>query len=145
MRHLQHPRALTALACVLALGLVASGGVFAHGDVQPQPVDTTGLEPVGQAWKEKNPYVGNPLAIKIGDSGFNQNCARCHGLQAISGGLAPDLRFLEKGKEGDEVFVERMKHGAVVNGATKMPAFEGILSQEAMWAIRSYIESRHED
>jgi len=26
-----------------------------------------------------------------------------------------------------------------------MPAFEGIFSQEAMWAIRSYIESVHEE
>ncbi|RUP19450.1 cytochrome c-550 PedF, partial [Methylobacterium sp.] len=80
-----------------------------------------------------------------GASGFNQNCARCHGLEMISGGLAPDLRYLPQGKEGDEYFVERMKHGAVINGVTKMPAFEGVISQEGLWAIRSYIESKHEE
>lgn len=143
MRSIKHLRALPALA--LLLGLAAPIGVLAHGDVQPQPVDTTGLEPLGKEWKEKNPYVGNAVAIKIGSSGYNQNCARCHGLDVVSGGLAPDLRFLEKGKEGDDVFVERMKHGAVINGATKMPAFEGVLSQEAMWAIRAYLESKYQD
>lgn len=128
--------------------LLATGGashLAAHGDVQPQPVDTTGLDSLGAEWRPENPFRGNQVAITIGSSGYNQNCARCHGLQAISGGLAPDLRFLEKGKEGDDVFVERMRHGAIIQGVTKMPAFDGVLSQEAMWAIRSYLESVHEE
>ena len=33
-------------------------------------------------------------AIKIGGSAYGQNCARCHGLGAVSGGIAPDLRLL---------------------------------------------------
>ncbi|GJE43144.1 cytochrome c-550 PedF [Methylobacterium soli] len=131
---------------LVALGLVLSApAVRAHGDVQPQPVDTTGLDALGDDWRGENPYRGNPKAIAIGDSGYNQNCARCHGLQLISGGLAPDLRYLDKGQEGDTWFQERVRHGAIINGVTKMPAFEGTLSQEALWAIRSYIESKHED
>ena len=74
---------------------VFSNSAFAHGDVVPQAVDTTGLEPLGKDWKESNPYRGNERAIEIGKSAFNQNCARCHGLGAVSGGIAPDLRFLE--------------------------------------------------
>jgi cytochrome c-550 PedF len=131
---------------LLALGLALSAPMaFGHGDVQPQPVDTAGLAPLGEGWKDENPYRGDAKAIAIGDSGFNQNCARCHGLQVISGGLAPDLRYLPVGKEGDEYFVERVRHGAIINGMTKMPAFEGVLSQEALWAIRTYIESKHEE
>ncbi|MCB1520369.1 MAG: cytochrome c-550 PedF [Hyphomicrobiaceae bacterium] len=129
--------------CVLVAGGIAQ--VEAHGDVSPQPVDTTGLEPLGETWLEKNPYSGNEVAIKIGSSGYNQNCARCHGLEVISGGLAPDLRYLEKGETGDEWFMQRIRHGATINGVTKMPAFEGTLSQEAMWAIRAYIEAKHDD
>ena len=128
----------------LALALSASVA-FGHGDVQPQPVDTGGLATLGEAWREENPYRGDAKAITIGDSGYNQNCARCHGLQVVSGGLAPDLRYLPLGKEGDEYFVERVRHGAIINGRTKMPAFEGVLSQEALWAIRTYIESKHEE
>lgn len=135
---------LRAAGAVLGVAL-SCGLAFGHGDVQPQPVDTTGLEALGTEWKAQNPYLGNEKAIAIGSSGFNQNCARCHGLQLISGGLAPDLRYLPQGKEGDEIFVERMRHGAVINGVTKMPAFEGTLSQEALWAIRAYIESKHEE
>ncbi len=135
-----------ARAGLLALGLaLTAGSALSHGDVQPQPVDTAGLDALGTDWKEENPYRGNQKAVAVGDSGYNQNCARCHGLQLISGGLAPDLRYLPVGKEGDEYFVERMKHGAIINGVTKMPAFEGILSQEAMWAIRTYIEAKHEE
>ncbi len=125
--------------------LVSQAAVLAHGDVQPQPVDTKGLDPLGSEWKEENPYRDNAKAIEIGAHGYAQNCARCHGLEVISGGLAPDLRYLEKGKDGDTWFLERFRHGAFVNGVTKMPAFEGILSQEAAWAIRAYLESKHEE
>jgi cytochrome c-550 PedF len=130
---------LTALATVLC-----GAHALAHGDVTPQPVDTTGLKPVGKDWQKSNPYRGDVLAEKIGASGFNQNCARCHGLQAVSGGLAPDLRYLDKADAGDEWFLNRIRHGYTQNGMTKMPAFEGILSQEAMWAIRSYLDTRYD-
>lgn len=134
-------------SAVVALGIDAG---FGHGDVQPQAVDTTGLDPVGEEWADENPYrkAGGEQyerAVKIGASGYNQNCARCHGLEAISGGIAPDIRFLEEGAMGDEWFLERIRNGYSQNGAYKMPPFEEVLSQEAMWAIRSYIETRPED
>lgn len=138
---------LAMFALVLGAATAAGPtGSFAHGDVQPQPVDTTGLDKLKEGeWLTKNPYSGNPVAIKIGGSGYNQNCARCHGLEVISGGLAPDLRYLEKGDSGDEWFIQRIRGGAVIGGITRMPPFEGLLSQEAMWAIRAFIESKHED
>ncbi len=137
---------LHAAALLAAFALLTSShtnGVLAHGDVTPQPIDVTGLTPLKEGeWLTKNPYSGDAKAIEIGSSGYNQNCARCHGLQVISGGLAPDLRYLEKGEVGDEWFIERIRHGArKSDGSTVMPAFEGVFSQEAMWAIRSYIET----
>ena len=48
----------------------------------------------------------------------------------------------QHGEEGDAWFINRIRHGYTQNGITKMPAFEGILSQEAMWAIRTYLDSR---
>jgi cytochrome c-550 PedF len=136
-------QAFSAVAMSGAMALAASTLVLAHGDVTPQPVDTTGLDPLGEEWRAENPYRGNKTAIDIGASAYNQNCARCHGLEAISGGLAPDLRALEAGKPGDEWFLDRIRHGAKKpDGATMMPAFEGIMSQEAMWAIRSYLETK---
>jgi cytochrome c-550 PedF len=135
-------KTLTIVSILAAAFCIARA--LAHGDVTPQPVDTTGLEPLGSDWRAANPYRGNEVALKIGSSGFNQNCARCHGLQAVSGGLAPDLRYLDKADAGDEWFLNRIRHGYTQNGMTKMPAFEGILSQEAMWAIRTYLDSRYD-
>lgn len=130
------------LSLLVCLSLAAAGRALAHGDVTPQPVDTKGLDSLGPDWREANPYRGNALALQIGHSGFAQNCARCHGIEAESGGIAPDLRYLDKGEDGDAWFINRIRHGYTQNGITKMPAFEGILSQEAMWAIRTYLDSR---
>jgi len=138
-------RRLALAGGMLAALLVSSGAVLGHGDVQPQPVNTDGLPPLGETWRDENPYRGNEHAVKVGSSAYNQNCARCHGLEVISGGLAPDLRYLEKGKEGDEWFKERVTHGAIIDGMTKMPVFAGVISQEGLWAIRSYIEAQHVD
>lgn len=140
-------------ATFISAGLIAIAGfVNAHGDVAPQPVNTDALPDIGEEWLIENPYraeaVGEDVwlkAVEIGSSGFNQNCARCHGLGAISGGLAPDLRFLEAEEYGDEWFMERFRHGYTQNGTTKMPAFEEVLGQKAGWAIRTYIETRPDD
>ena len=133
--------AITATGLALA---AASTFAHAHGDVTPQAVDTSSLKQLGEAWVTVNPYRGNKDAIRIGDSAFNQNCARCHGLGAVSGGIAPDLRFLEPGDDMDEFFIGKVRNGVTRNGAVYMPPFEGTLTQEAMWAIRAWLETVHE-
>jgi len=141
----KHPfRPLGAVAAALFIGAVAPN-VFAHGDVVPQAVDTTGLRNLGADWQKSNPFSKDQTAIRIGSSAFNQNCARCHGLGAISGGIAPDLRYLPLAEEGDEIFLQRIRKGSVRDGRVYMPPFEGTLSQEAMWAIRSWLETVHEE
>ena len=123
--------------------LAFSANLWAHGDVVPQAVKTEGLESLGEEWRDENPYRGNPRAIEIGSSAYNQNCAACHGLEAKSGGIAPDLRLLEEGISGDEWFKERVINGAVRDGRVYMPKMADFLSQEALWAVRSYLESVH--
>lgn len=131
---------------------------IAHGNVTPQGVDTTGLPPLGEKWRDENPFKTNKLALKIGASAYGQNCARCHGIDAISGGVAPDLRQIDRDcvslkveakklacyKEMDAYFLASVRAGKVRNGAVYMPPFEGIFNQEAMWAIKTYLESRRE-
>jgi cytochrome c-550 PedF len=140
----RRPRSMALLLWVLVVAL-APATTRPHGDVNPQPVDTKGLDPLGETWRQSNPYRGNKLAIQIGKSAYGQQCARCHGLEGVSGGLAPDLRFLAKGDEGDKDFLPPMRKGVHRDGRTLMPKYEGILSQEAMWAIRSWLETVHED
>jgi len=141
-----------AIPFLLAAALVAVGAAPAssHGDVVPQAVDTSGLPELGEEWLEENPWrdpanESHKRAIEVGASGYNQNCARCHGLEVISGGLAPDLRFLEANIDGDEWYLERFQHGFTQNGITKMPAFGELLGQEAAWAIRTYVETRPDE
>jgi len=141
---IRQPRSSWRIAGALLMALVPAL-VWAHGDVNPQPVNTAGLAPLGEAWKTTNPYRGDAVAIKIGKSAFNQQCARCHGLEGVSGGLAPDLRYLEKGDEGDKAFLSPMRKGVYRDGRTMMPKYEGVISQEGMWAIRSWLETIHVD
>jgi cytochrome c-550 PedF len=146
-------RGLLALGCALAVHTA-----FGHGDVTPQAVDTKDLPNLGEGWKDSNPFSKNDVAIKIGTSAYNQNCARCHGLEAISGGIAPDLRKLDNECAGqadakkksackadmDAYFITTVRHGRTRNGAVYMPPFEGALNQEAIWSIKSYLETRRD-
>jgi cytochrome c-550 PedF len=133
------------LIAVAAVALLAPLATWSHGNVQPQAVDTTGLKPLGPDWLPTNPYRSDPLAIKIGAMAYNQQCARCHGIGGVSGGLATDLRTLDKGDEGDKYYLPPVRRGVFRDGRTLMPKYEGILSQEAMWAIRTWLETVHED
>lgn len=144
---------------LLAVAALAAGTTAAaHGDVTPQAVDTAGLPELGQEWRSENPYRAHDKAITVGTSAYNQNCARCHGIEAISGGIAPDLRKLDNEcaaikesarkaacvKEIDDYFVTTVRRGRTRNGAVYMPPFEGVMNQEAIWSIKSYLETRRE-
>jgi cytochrome c-550 PedF len=150
-----------AVLVVLASALLTHAPARAHGDVTPQAVDTKELPALGADWRADNPYrapPAQPKAVTVGSSAYNQNCARCHGLEAISGGIAPDLRKLDNDcatvkdagkqaaciKEMDGYFIGKVRRGVSRNGAVYMPPFEGILQQEAVWAIKSYLETRRE-
>lgn len=128
-----------------ALSILFSAQVAAHGDVTPQSIDTAELMQLGDEWVEENPYredyEKHDVAVQIGASAYTQNCARCHGLEGISGGIAPDLRFLEDGIEGDEWYSYRVQNGAVRDGRVYMPKMAEHLSQEALWAIRAWLET----
>ena len=146
------------LICSALLGWLVATSALAHGDVTPQAVDTKSLPQLGADWRGENPYRKHDGAIKVGTSAYNQNCARCHGLEAISGGIAPDLRKIDNEcvtlkddkrkascvKEIDEYFATTVRRGRTRNGAVYMPPFEGMLSQEAVWSIKAYLETRRE-
>jgi cytochrome c-550 PedF len=151
------PRFSLRLTALLA-GVLVAGAALAHGDVTPQAVDTHELPSLGEGWRDQNPFRGNDVAIRIGTSAYTQNCARCHGLEAISGGIAPDLRKLDNEcaaqkvankkadcvKEVDDYFINTVRRGRTRNGAVYMPPFEGMLNQEALWSIKAYLETRRE-
>lgn len=133
-----------------AFAMLAGSALAAGLPLGITEVDNAGLPDVGEDWLTENPYRNADLdvwtrAIEVGESAFTQNCARCHGLGAISGGLAPDLRMLQAADSDDEWFTERFLHGATQDGIMKMPAFGELLSQKTAWAIRTYTETRPDD
>lgn len=152
-----HPSSLCALVLAIA-GAGIAAAALAHGDVTPQAVDTTALASLGADWRAENPFRTDEQAIRIGTSAYNQNCARCHGLEAISGGIAPDLRKLDNEcaslkeaakksacvKEIDDYYLSTVRRGRSRNGAVYMPPFEGVMNQEAIWSIKSYLETRRD-
>jgi cytochrome c-550 PedF len=162
MRQSRYPRARRVLLSLAAMSLASfvTFTVMAHGDMAPQAVDTHTLPQLGDKWLEANPYSegkpARPEALRIGTSAYNQNCARCHGLEAISGGISPDLRQFESDcssmsdskqkaacyQEMDDYFVATVRRGRMRDGRVYMPPFEGVLTQEAIWSIRTYIETR---
>lgn len=130
---------------------------FAHGDVTPHPIDTTGLQPIAQESAAANPYRGNEKAIAIGAEGYMHNCAGCHGLNAVSGGVAPDLLALAKDcvdmkskdqqaaclKDSDEYFKDITLHGKKNGeGRFTMPAYGSVFTEEAVWAVKTYLDAR---
>ncbi|MBS3803445.1 MAG: cytochrome c-550 PedF, partial [Oleiphilaceae bacterium] len=90
------------LKTLLMAGMLgAAGFAMSHGDVTPQPVDTGNLPELGEEPLTQNPFREgnehgdiNAQAVEIGESAYAGNCAACHGIQAMSGGLTPDLREL---------------------------------------------------
>ena len=126
----------------LLTALAMAGLAHAEGYVRPTPVDTSSLPQLGGTEHMTNPYRDDAGVVELGAHAYLLNCSGCHGLEAESGGMAPDLRLLTDSEEDDEWFINRVRGGYVQNGVEKMPAYAGTLSQEGMWAIRSYILSR---
>lgn len=83
---------------------------------------------------ELQELTGDEKTIARGADLYGNNCSYCHGLNAISGGVIPDLRYLTPEKH--QIFA------GIVAGARAdrgMPSFAGRLSVEETEAIRQYL------
>lgn len=134
------PNSFKALMTAALLG--ASTFAAAHGNVTPQAVNTGNLPKLGEDVRIENPFRDgnehgnfNSEAVQIGESAYAGNCAGCHGIRAMSGGLTPDLRLLNDWD--DEYFINRVRNGT----DRGMPSWKKTLDQNAMWAIKTYVES----
>jgi mono/diheme cytochrome c family protein len=81
--------------------------------------------------------------IPAGRSLFNQHCAHCHSPNAVNPEPRTDLRRL-KGRYGENmstVFFTTVTQGRPTKG---MPAWTGVLSEDHIWQILTFIESVQE-
>jgi mono/diheme cytochrome c family protein len=90
--------------------------------------------------RPENPFEGRADVVENGRSLFNQYCAHCHGPNAQQGERPRDLRRLKIRYEGDaiSVFYTTINNGRVEKG---MPVWKGVLSEEVMWQIYTYLQT----
>ncbi|MCK6374341.1 MAG: c-type cytochrome [Zoogloea sp.] len=144
------------LAGLLALTAQAA---FAHGTAEPAvasfEADVTSLPPLPPG--EGNTYRGNAQVAAFGRALFNQTCARCHGVDAVSKNLpGPDLTRLDRAcrpiadaevrarcmADNDAFFLDSVQNGKVRVGVSHMPAWKGVLSPQLIWTLRTFLESK---
>jgi quinohemoprotein ethanol dehydrogenase len=77
----------------------------------------------------------DPAAIEAGEQVYEEHCQSCHGEKLRSAGVVPDLRALG---ENDRAKFDTM----VLNGRDQMPAWQGIVSPEALDQLWAYVRSR---
>jgi quinohemoprotein ethanol dehydrogenase len=105
--------------------------VFKRGGVLELPVIETDV----QVLPSHGLAVATPERVEQGRQLYNQYCAVCHGGNAISGGIVPDLRY----RVGD---LNLAWQSIVIDGALAfggMPAWEEYLSREEADAIKDYV------
>ncbi|MEP7066512.1 MAG: cytochrome c [Gemmatimonadota bacterium] len=72
---------------------------------------------------------------------FSVYCYRCHGVDAMGGGIAPNLRHSvsSEGSVTHEVFIQTVTNGRLDKG---MPTWKALLSPEQMEDLWLYINAR---
>lgn len=115
-------------------------------------VDIQALKNLGASWLNENPYRDDAAAIEVGRQAFVQACQRCHGPDALGKGPGPNLRRLsayckrivnaslqrECFGDNNAYFVKSVLKGKTRVGVVHMPPWEGVLSQEVLWALKAY-------
>ena len=129
------PVALLAVALVACANLVPEPREAASGHVgTPQP-PAAEAQPIEMLQFE----IDNAMADQ-GAYEYGVRCTVCHGFNAISAGMAPDLRASPI-LASEEAFAEVVRNGSLqVNG---MPVFEH-LSDDQLSAIRHYVRREAE-
>lgn len=79
--------------------------------------------------------------VAAGRTLYNGFCGSCHGLNAISGGVLPDLRYLDARKHGQ--FKDIVLMGA--RAAKGMPPFAGTIAEADADRIHQYLIKRAHD
>ena len=106
--------------------------MFALGGKAKLPPATTPSVPAPAS-------IGVPAAssetVMLGAITYARRCSMCHGAEAASGGLAPDLRYSQP------AVVDRYE-AIVLGGALSnrgMPSFKGYVTEAELAAIKTYV------
>lgn len=113
--------------------------LLSEGTLARVPVgDWAGATPNTLANTIRNPYEGNPAAVREGrDLYWQMNCADCHGYD-LKGGMGPNLRdtYWRYGGAPADLYK------TLWEGRPKgMPAWGRALTPDQIWKLVAYIQS----
>ena len=87
--------------------------------------------------------ASNAEDIAAGQKLFNENCAHCHGPNAVQGEQRRNLRLLRQryGDKMPQTFIFTVTHGRVSKG---MPNWSGIITNDEFQQILAFLTSVQE-
>lgn len=99
----------------------------------------------------KNPFEGQADAVTAGKTVFDANCQTCHGADAKGDGpagasLNPKPANLQLTvKETDAAYMHWVisEGGAAAGLSSAMPAFKGVLSDDDIWKVDTYLRQTY--
>ena len=137
-------RRITLLVVLSVFVLAACGGA---GKSSSNQDDSGTLEAVPAEYAGKTNHLGTDAAGE-GEKVFQSNCQMCHGPQGhgdgpASGSLDPKPKNLAILQEsvGDDYLFWRISEG---RPGTAMVAWKGILTEEQVWQVVSFIRTLKE-
>jgi mono/diheme cytochrome c family protein len=130
---------------VLILGAMVMAACGGNGATQQRP------SPPAEYANMTNPFEGQQEAVTAGRDLYVTNCASCHGDSAAGDGPAGQgldprpANLQETVRETDPNYSHWVitvgGSGSGLNAA--MPAYQGILSDDEIWQIVTYLESTY--
>jgi polar amino acid transport system substrate-binding protein len=114
----------------------------------PRTAAESAVAPTGTETPASNETPTRAAASSAGDAAagqklFNENCAHCHGPNAVQGEQRRNLRLLQQryGDEMPKTFIYTVTHGRVSKG---MPNWSGIISMDEFNKILAFLTSVQE-
>lgn len=134
---------------IAALGLAACGASETPTSFFGEEEPITRLDIPEQYSGFRNPYIDDPTAISAGETLYEANCSACHGLTGegdgpASGGIVPPPGnlALRQANMSDAYLYWRISEGGLMKPFNSiMPGWKGMLNEESIWEIISYMRT----
>lgn len=134
---------------ITGLLLASCGGVAASPGAEPVESPVARLDPPEEYAGKTNPFRGDAQAASEGELLYQSNCYSCHGDGARGNGPAaaalepkPSNLAKDQSELKDDYLLWRITEGGMMRPFNSvMPAWRGILTEEQIWKIITYLRT----
>lgn len=132
---------------ILVALMLAACGSGSSGTSRPQ--ETSVPEPPAAFADKTDPIANDQAAADAGKQIFATNCSLCHGANAKGDGPAAasfdpkptDLADFQSKFSDGYLFWRISEGGEISPFNSQMPAWKGLLSEDQMWQVISYLRT----